>query len=162
MAIITAIPGLEVTIRVAGEPVTEYEIPPNSVRFVRLVHPRLQCTVPVYPGAAVHKISPHGYSAKFIAVESGTHPSVEFFKSKDYRGEGNHIAYSVKFDDIELKIRHEPPGPGDEEWEDATSAVVIGDEETQTSEAFCFADLKCGTSNKEKKNKKHRSCVLSG
>jgi len=150
MAIIPTIPGLEVTIRVSDEPVPEYEIPPNSARLVRLDHPWLQRTVPGYPGAQVHKPSPHGYSAKFIAVESGTHPSVEFFKSKDYCGEGNHIAYSVKFDDLELKIRHEPPGLSNEEWEDATSAVVIGDEETQTSEAFCFADLKCSTSDEEK------------
>ncbi|KAJ8107489.1 hypothetical protein ONZ43_g6717 [Nemania bipapillata] len=82
-----------------------------------------------------------GYVAKYIEVESGTYPCVQFAKATKFHYEGHHIAYSVQFDDYYLKLRHQPPYLIHESWEDATDSVVVGTENEQTSQLFRFENL---------------------
>ncbi|KAI0389460.1 hypothetical protein F5Y17DRAFT_472915 [Xylariaceae sp. FL0594] len=145
MAIIPGIPGLEVTVEVAGIPVPEYEIPPDALKSAKLDQPQeYLCLRSRYPGPRSRSLSRVRYSVKFIEVKAGDYPSIEIFKSSDYQRKSHHIAYRVEFDDLKLKIRHEPYVIK-EEWVNSSEAELVRDGDGLKSAKFRFAHLKYAT-----------------
>ncbi|KAH8159854.1 hypothetical protein CIB48_g8389 [Xylaria polymorpha] len=139
MAIIQGIPGLEVYIEVAGKRLKEYDVPQGAKDV--LPPPEIKQKVLGLNIDRRQRQINHGYVAKYIEVESGTYPCVQFTKTADFRKEGHHIAYNVKFDDNELELRHQPPGPLYEDWEDSIDSVVVGTSQEQRSQRFRFENL---------------------
>ncbi|KAI1128730.1 hypothetical protein F5Y10DRAFT_264920 [Nemania abortiva] len=139
MAIINTVPGLEVSIEVAGKPLREFDVPQDSKDIDKRPALKRQTWAQGHLGSRRRIYS--GYVAKYIAVESGTYPCVQFAKAANFLYEGHHIAYSVRFDDTSLKLRHQPPGFLYDSWEDGTDSVVVGTEREQSSKLFRFANL---------------------
>ncbi|KAI0409816.1 hypothetical protein F4802DRAFT_611504 [Xylaria palmicola] len=149
MAVIKRVPGLEVYVEVAGKRLKEYDVSQgaNDIHQPPLRKRRKWDFTQPYRSCAIE----NGYVAKCIAVESGTYPCVQFIKTPDCPKEGHHIAYSVEFDDVELKLRHQPPGAAYEDyWEDSIDSAVVGTERIQVSQRFRFADLACVDTNDSK------------
>ncbi|KAI0441965.1 hypothetical protein F4803DRAFT_551644 [Xylaria telfairii] len=139
MAIIQGIPGLEVYIEVSGKRLKEYDVP-QGAKDVPLPPETKQSALGLNLGSKHRQIN-NGYVAKYIEVESGTYPCVQFAKAADLQKAGHHIAYNVKFDDNELELRHQPPGPAYEDWEDSVDSVVVGSSQEQRSQRFRFENL---------------------
>ncbi|KAI0096935.1 hypothetical protein GGR51DRAFT_566921 [Nemania sp. FL0031] len=140
MAIIDTLPGLKVTVEVADKPLREFNVPysSNDTRQPPVLKSRTK--------NRNHFGYPHirnGYVAKYIEVESGTYPCVQFIKGLDFLYEGHHIAYSVEFDNETLLLRHQPPNLTYESWEDGVDSVVVGTEREQKAKLFRFANLTC-------------------
>ncbi|TGJ83280.1 hypothetical protein E0Z10_g5495 [Xylaria hypoxylon] len=121
MAVINGVPGLQVSIEVAGKPLKEFNVP-NGQRGTYESPSLQQLTRNMAIVVGFRKIM-NGYVAKYIVVEPGTCPRVEFAKAANFRNEGDHIAYAV------------------------IDSVVVGTEKEQKSQRFRFKDLVCVDDN---------------
>ncbi|KAI0865003.1 hypothetical protein F4860DRAFT_510159 [Xylaria cubensis] len=114
MAIIQGVPGLKVYIEVGGRPLKEYDIPQGSSDIQP--PPALKVQKGNRTTSKGRRTISHGYVAKYIEVDAGTYPTVQFEKTEALRKDGHHIAYGVQFDDTELELRHQPPGRIYKHW----------------------------------------------
>lgn len=99
MAVISSIPGLEVTIKVNGVTAKEYDIPDGG-----------DCT----PMARKDFDLPKAYDrdlpciVKYIEAKPGEPYRFDVTKQAGFRRGSHHIAFQISQDGCQLKLRHEP------------------------------------------------------
>ncbi|KAK7963403.1 hypothetical protein PG988_010377 [Apiospora saccharicola] len=122
MAILDAIPGLEVTVQVDGYNVREYT-DPYAVRHR-----------PPSRGACPKVV-------KYIESKTGANFAVCFLKDPDFKQLSHHIAFRVHVDSIEAGFFHEPNSHNFREWGVKVDGGSWKGQRGITSYQFRFADF---------------------
>jgi hypothetical protein len=140
MAIITDVPGLEVTISVNGQTLEEYDDPnkeegTNDLEFLASAK-KASDQVDV----AVNNI-PH--IVKYIQVATGDYFTVHFTKKPQFKHRSHHTAHGIHLDGHALVLRHEPQEYKNCEWTSWCHAIASTNEAGEWyRRKFRFGDLR--------------------
>jgi hypothetical protein len=137
MAIITAIPSLEVTILVDGKPLPEYEVSDQSV--LKESDASQDASKVALETRAK---TPQSFSVKYIEALSGKKPIISMRKEKGFKHNGHHLGVSVRFDEDNFVITHEPDEALEEDWEFELSGLLEFSERSGwTKRRFIFQPI---------------------
>lgn len=138
MAVISSVPGLEVTVVIGGVSAQEYAVPDGEERVPDNVT-RQGYHVPPNSSQSLP------YTAQYIEAKPGEQYAFKVKKGPGFQNRSNHIAYRITLDGNQLGLVHDM-SKRKHDWETITDACCTGSPtEGYTSHRFQFAALDIST-----------------